>query len=192
MVTLKSELEVTQCHWNWCHSKVWVRFPSYSPSIVTHLSDRIVNKWNSLSEDIISASSLNNFKGKLQRLYNDGSSTGFFKSEWLSGPSQFPGEAQSGKLSGKLTVAVSVAVCEIFRVKEWRDLGNQVRGRWRPSPFVSFSPDGFWMNWLMMHSLLLVSDCSNAGIILGQNYRYRIDIVKGDIPKWRTAMCTAN
>ena len=43
-------------------------------------SDRIVNKWNLLSEDIISASSLNNFKGKLQRLYNDGSSTGFFKS----------------------------------------------------------------------------------------------------------------
>jgi len=63
--------------------------------------DRIVNKWNSLSEDIISASSLNNFKGKLQRLYNDGSSTGFFKSAWPSGLSQFPGEAQSGKLSGK-------------------------------------------------------------------------------------------
>jgi len=27
-----------------------------------------------------------------------------------------------------VTVAVSVAVCEIFSVKEWRDLGNQVRG----------------------------------------------------------------
>jgi len=65
-------------------------------------SNRIVNKWNLLSEDIISASSLNNFKGKLQRLYNDGSSTGFFKSAWPSGLSQFPGEAQSYKLSGKL------------------------------------------------------------------------------------------
>jgi len=37
-----------------------------------------------------------------------------------------------------VTVAVSVAVCEIFRVKEWRDLENQVRGRsmslkWRRS-----------------------------------------------------------
>ena len=41
-------------------------------------SDRIVNKWNSLSEDIVSASSLNNFKGKLQRSHNDRSSTGFF------------------------------------------------------------------------------------------------------------------
>ena len=28
-----------------------------------------------------------------------------------------------------LTMAVSVAVCEIFSVKEWRDLENQVRGR---------------------------------------------------------------
>ena len=29
------------------------------------------------------------------------------------------------------TVAVSVAVCEIFNDKEWRDLENQVRGRSR-------------------------------------------------------------
>jgi len=28
-----------------------------------------------------------------------------------------------------VTTAVSVAVCEIFSVKEWRDLENQVRGR---------------------------------------------------------------
>jgi len=26
IVTLKSGLEVTQDHWNWCHSKAWVRF----------------------------------------------------------------------------------------------------------------------------------------------------------------------
>ena len=30
-----------------------------------------------------------------------------------------------------VTVAVSVAVCEIFSVKEWRDLENQLRGRLR-------------------------------------------------------------
>ena len=29
------------------------------------------------------------------------------------------------------TVAVSVVVCEIFNVKEWHDLENQVRGRSR-------------------------------------------------------------
>jgi len=30
-----------------------------------------------------------------------------------------------------VTVAVSVAVCEILSVKEWRDLVNQVKGRSR-------------------------------------------------------------
>jgi len=30
-----------------------------------------------------------------------------------------------------VTVAISVAVCEIFSVKEWRNLENQVRGRSR-------------------------------------------------------------
>ena len=30
-----------------------------------------------------------------------------------------------------VTVAVSVAVCEIFSVKEWRDLENQVRGSFK-------------------------------------------------------------
>ena len=30
-----------------------------------------------------------------------------------------------------VTVAVYVAVCEIFSVKEWRDLENHVRGRSR-------------------------------------------------------------
>ena len=28
-----------------------------------------------------------------------------------------------------VTIAVSVAVCDIFSVKEWRDFENQVRGR---------------------------------------------------------------
>jgi len=30
-MTLKSGLQVTQCHWNWCHSKDWVRFPIRLP-----------------------------------------------------------------------------------------------------------------------------------------------------------------
>jgi len=33
--------------------------------------------------------------------------------------------------SSILTMAVSVAVCEIFSVKQWRDLENQVRSRSR-------------------------------------------------------------
>ena len=35
-------------------------------------------------------------------------------------------------------MAVSVAVCEIFSVKEWRDLENQVRGRSRSLKMVPF------------------------------------------------------
>ena len=35
-------------------------------------------------------------------------------------------------------MAVSVAVCEIFSVKEWRDLENQFRGRSRPLDMAPF------------------------------------------------------
>jgi len=37
-----------------------------------------------------------------------------------------------------VTMAVSVAVCEIFSVKEWRDLDNQVRGRSRSLNMAPF------------------------------------------------------
>ena len=37
------------------------------------------------------------------------------------------------------TVAVSVAVYEIFSVKEWRDLKNQVRGRSRSLKMAPFN-----------------------------------------------------
>ena len=37
-----------------------------------------------------------------------------------------------------VTMAVSLAVCEIFSVKEWRDLENQVRGRSRSLKMAPF------------------------------------------------------
>ena len=37
-----------------------------------------------------------------------------------------------------VTVAVSVAVCEIFNIKEWRDFENQVRGRSRSLKMTPF------------------------------------------------------
>jgi len=37
-----------------------------------------------------------------------------------------------------VTIAVSVAVCEIFSVKEWRDLQNQVRSRSRSLKMAPF------------------------------------------------------
>jgi len=30
-VTLKSELQVAQGHWNWYHSKAWIQFPIRLP-----------------------------------------------------------------------------------------------------------------------------------------------------------------
>jgi len=41
-------------------------------------------------------------------------------------------------LPSVVTVALSVAVCEIFSVKEWRDLKNQVRGRSRSLKMAPF------------------------------------------------------
>jgi len=46
-----------------------------------------------------------------------------------------------------VTVAVSVAVCEIFSVKQWRDFENQVRGRSRSlkmGPFDRPYATFFW------------------------------------------------
>ena len=43
-----------------------------------------------------------------------------------------------GAVSYSPSMAVFVAVCEIFSVKEWRDLENQVRRRsrsWKMAPF---------------------------------------------------------
>jgi len=37
-----------------------------------------------------------------------------------------------------VTMAISVAVCEIFSVKEWRDLENQVRVRSRSLKMTPF------------------------------------------------------
>jgi len=47
-----------------------------------------------------------------------------------------------------VTVAASVAVCEIFSVKEWRNLENQVRGRSRSlkmSPFDRPQATFYWL-----------------------------------------------
>ena len=46
-----------------------------------------------------------------------------------------------------VTMAVSVDVCEIFSVKEWRDLENQVRGRsrsYKMAPFDRSYANFYW------------------------------------------------
>jgi len=50
-------------------------------STTAFFSERIINQWNTLSEGTyVTTPELNSFKGKLQRLYNDGSFTRLFKS----------------------------------------------------------------------------------------------------------------
>jgi len=46
-----------------------------------------------------------------------------------------------------VTVAVSVAVCEIFSVKEWHDLENQVRGRSRSLKMATFDRPHVTFYW---------------------------------------------
>ena len=52
-------------------------------------------------------------------------------------PSESVG-AVSYSLSIIVTVAASVAVCEIFKIKKWRDLENQVRRRSRSLKMAPF------------------------------------------------------
>ena len=46
-----------------------------------------------------------------------------------------------------VTVAVSVTVCEIFSVKEWRDLENQVRSRSRSLKMAPFDRPHATVYW---------------------------------------------
>ena len=47
-----------------------------------------------------------------------------------------------------VTMAVSVAVCEIFGVKEWRDLENQARDRSRSLKMAPFDSPHATFYWL--------------------------------------------
>jgi len=54
-----------------------------------------------------------------------------------------------------VTVAVSVAVCEIFNVKEWRDLDNQVRSRSRALKVVPFDRPYGTFHWSAIVNIAL-------------------------------------
>jgi len=61
-----------------------------------------------------------------------------------------------------VTVAVSVAVCEIFSVKEWRNLENQVKGRSRSLKTALFDRP--------LCYFLLVGHCKYSSI----SYHFRV------------------
>jgi len=54
-----------------------------------------------------------------------------------------------------VTVAVSVAICEIFSVKEWRDLENQVRGRSRSLKMALFDRPHATFYWSAILNIAL-------------------------------------
>ena len=54
-----------------------------------------------------------------------------------------------------ITMAVSVAVCEIFSVKEWRDLEDQVRGRSRSLKMAPFDRPCATFYWSIIVNIVL-------------------------------------
>jgi len=54
-----------------------------------------------------------------------------------------------------VTVAISVAVCEIFSVKEWRDLENQVKGRSRSLKMAPFDKPHATFYWSAIVNIAL-------------------------------------
>ena len=54
-----------------------------------------------------------------------------------------------------VTVVVSVAVCEIFSVKEWRDLENQVRGHSRLLKMAPFDRPHATFYWSVIVNIAL-------------------------------------
>jgi len=59
-----------------------------------------------------------------------------------------------------VTVAVSVAVCEIFSVKEWRDLENQVRGRSKSLKMASFDRPYATFYWSAIVHVNIAPSCT--------------------------------
>jgi len=54
-----------------------------------------------------------------------------------------------------VTMAVSVAVCEIFSIKEWRDLEHQVRNRSRSLKMAPFDIPYATFYWLAIVNIAL-------------------------------------
>jgi len=54
-----------------------------------------------------------------------------------------------------VTVTVSIAVCEIFSVKEWRDLEKQVRGRSRSVKMAPFDRPHATFYWSAIVNIAL-------------------------------------
>ena len=66
----------------------------------------------------------------------------------------FRGRVLMYRRSG-LTLAVSLIISQIFSVKEWRELENQVRGRSRSSKMAPFDRTHATFYWLAIVNIAL-------------------------------------
>jgi len=66
----------------------------------------------------------------------------------------FRGRVLMYRRSG-LTLAVSLTISQIFSVKEWRELENQVRGRSRSSKMAPFDRTHATFYWLAIVNIAL-------------------------------------
>ena len=71
-----------------------------------------------------------------------------------------------------VTVAVSVAVCEIFSVKEWHDLENQVRGRSNSLQMAPFDRPYMTLYWSVIVSTSLFCIISEIKRDIGRKSRF--------------------
>ena len=91
-------------------------------------------------------------------------------------------------------MAVSVAVCEIFSVKEWRDLENQVKGRstsLKMAPFDRAHATFYWsafvnialsctiFDYLMLNNIVTLKSGLEVtrGIKIGAIQKFRYDFL---------------
>jgi len=80
---------------------------------------------------------------------------------WLRGHSRslklmlFESLGAVSYLPSIITMAVSVAVCEIFSVNEWRDLESQVRGRSRSLTMAPFNRPYVTFYWSAIVTIAL-------------------------------------
>ena len=80
---------------------------------------------------------------------------------WLRGHSRslklmlFESLGAVSYLPSIITMAVSVAVCEIFSVNEWRDLESQVRGRSRSLTMAPFNRPYVTFYWSAIVNIAL-------------------------------------
>ena len=98
----------------------------YQLIYVNIFSERVINQWNKLNEDAVTAPTLNSLKGKIQSLYNDGSFTRLFKSAWPSGPSR--GWCGQYRLLGCECVTTVTVNCAEFNRTDLQT-SNQIKSK---------------------------------------------------------------